>query len=122
MVLGCFSVFTFFYAVPFIWNKNLRKFSGLKIFVVAIVWGGVAVIVPLVASESQITTDNWLTFLQIVIIVITLTIPFEIRDLPYDARELKTLPQDNCASPQDTRVREKGVFLQLQRQPQLAHW
>lgn len=93
MVYGCFSLLTFFYAVPFIWNKSLRKFGGLKIFVVALVWGGVAVIVPLVASESQITVDKWLTFLQIVVIVITLTLPFEIRDLPYDARDLKTLPQ-----------------------------
>lgn len=93
IVFGCFSMLTFFYAVPIIRTKNLRKLSGFKIFIVALVWGGIAVIVPLVASESQITADIWLTFLQIAIIVITLTIPFEIRDLPYDAKDLRTLPQ-----------------------------
>lgn len=93
MITAAFGLATFFYAVPFVRHKNLRNFSGLKIFVVAFVWAGVTVIVPVVASEATISIDILLTFLQRILIVVALILPFEIRDVPYDALNLKTLPQ-----------------------------
>lgn len=93
MITAAFGLATFFYAVPFVRHKNLRNFSGLKIFVVAFVWAGVTVIVPVVASEATISLDILLTFLQRILIVVALILPFEIRDVPYDALNLKTLPQ-----------------------------
>ncbi|AFL81219.1 hypothetical protein Aeqsu_1739 [Aequorivita sublithincola DSM 14238] len=93
LVTTAFGLATFFYAVPFIRHKNLRNFSGLKIFVVAFVWAGVTVIVPFVASENDISGDVLLTFLQRILIVVALILPFEIRDVPYDSLNLKTLPQ-----------------------------
>ena len=93
MITAAFGLATFFYAVPFVRHKNLRNFSGLKIFVVAFVWSGVTVIVPVVASEATISLDILLTFLQRILIVVALILPFEIRDVPYDALNLKTLPQ-----------------------------
>lgn len=93
MITAAFGLATFFYAVPFVRHKNLRNFSGLKIFVVAFVWAGVTVIVPVVASEETISLDILLTFLQRILIVVALILPFEIRDVPYDALNLKTLPQ-----------------------------
>lgn len=88
-----FALLTFFYAVPLLKQKNLRTFGGLKIFIVGMVWAGVTVIVPLIASETQLTTDCWISFVQRFLLVVTLTLPFEIRDLGYDVLELKTLPQ-----------------------------
>lgn len=88
-----FGMATFFYAVPFVRSKNLRNFSGLKIFVVAFIWAGVTVILPFVASEVTITWDVLLTFFQRILIVVALILPFEIRDVPYDGLNLKTLPQ-----------------------------
>lgn len=88
-----FGLATFFYAVPFVRSKNLRNLSGLKIFVVALVWAGVTVILPFVASEVTITWDVLLTFFQRLLIVVALILPFEIRDVPYDGLNLKTLPQ-----------------------------
>jgi hypothetical protein len=88
-----FGLATFFYAVPFVRHKNLRNFSGLKIFIVAFVWAGVTVIVPMVASETSISGDVLLTFFQRILIVVALILPFEIRDVPYDSLNLKTLPQ-----------------------------
>ena len=93
MITAAFGLATFFYAVPFVRHKNLRNFSGLKIFVVAFVWAGVTVIVPVVASEATISIDILLTFLQRILIVVALILPFEIRDVPYDSLNLKTLPQ-----------------------------
>ena len=88
-----FALLTFLYAVPFIRHKNLRTFSGLKIFVVAIVWAGVSSILPFISTTTELTTDSCLTFFQYLLIVMVLTIPFEIRDLPYDAKRLNTFPQ-----------------------------
>lgn len=93
IVTVAFGLATFFYAVPFVRNKNLRNFEGIKIFVVAFVWAGVTVIVPMIASETLISGDALLTFLQRILLVVALILPFEIRDVPYDSLNLKTLPQ-----------------------------
>lgn len=89
----CFGIPTFFYAVPIVRHKNLRSLTGIKIFVVAFVWAGITVIVPVVAAQGHILGDVWLTFFQRMLIVVALMLPFEIRDVPYDALNLKTLPQ-----------------------------
>ncbi len=93
IITASFGLATFFYAVPIVRNKNLRNFSGIKIFVVAFVWAGVTVIVPMIASETHISGDVLLTFLQRIVLVVALILPFEIRDVPYDSLNLKTLPQ-----------------------------
>jgi len=88
-----FGLATLLYAIPVVRSKNLRNFSGVKIFIVAFVWAGVTVILPFVASNSEITFSAYLTFFQRILIVVALILPFEIRDIPYDALNLKTLPQ-----------------------------
>lgn len=93
LVTAGFGLATFFYAVPFVRHKNLRNFSSLKIFIVAFVWAGVTVIVPFISSETVVSADVLLTFFQRILIVVALILPFEIRDVPYDSLNLKTLPQ-----------------------------
>lgn len=93
LVALLFGLFTFLYAVPFLRKKNLRTFSGLKILVVALVWAGVTVLVPMVEAKMAITTYSWLTFFERFLLVFVLTLPFEIRDLQYDIAQLKTIPQ-----------------------------
>ena len=93
LISAAFGLTTFFYAVPFIRSKNLRNFSGIKIFVVAFIWAGVTVILPFAASDIKIDGDVLLTFFQRIFIVVALILPFEIRDIPYDGQNLKTLPQ-----------------------------
>lgn len=91
---------TFLYAVPFLpkrlvmdTHKNLRNIGGLKVYVIAMVWACVTVLLPLINNKYIITADVWLVTVQRFIFVILLMLPFEIRDLRYDSLKLSTIPQ-----------------------------
>ncbi len=87
-------VLTGLYAIPVLPNaKNLRSLGGLKIFVVALVWAGATVILPVIAADQSLTWDVQIELLQRFLFVLILILPFEIRDLAYDLPELRTLPQ-----------------------------
>ena len=109
LLIGGFALLTFFYAVPFLKSKNLRSLTRIKIFVVALVWAGVTVIVPVMSAGVDLNTDILVTFIQRFFIVVVLIIPFEIRDLQFDVASLKTLPQQLGVR----RVKALGLFLLL---------
>tara|TARA_R110000796_G_scaffold21541_6_gene63332 strand:+ start:13032 stop:13862 length:831 start_codon:yes stop_codon:yes gene_type:complete len=92
--LAVLSVLTSLYAVPLLPNaKNLRSFGGLKIFIVAMVWAGTTVVLPVVAADRVLDWDVSIELVQRFLMVLILMLPFEIRDLDYDDPELRTLPQ-----------------------------
>jgi len=91
---------TFLYAMPilpekiFLDNqKNLRSIGGLKIYVIAIVWTGVTVFLPLLNNQFEVADDVIITAIQRFLFVLVLMLPFEIRDLNYDSLKLATIPQ-----------------------------
>ena len=87
-------VLTGLYAIPLLPRaRNLRSLGGLKIFVVALVWAGSTVILPVISGEEYITWNVLIETVQRFILVLILLVPFEIRDLAYDSIELRTLPQ-----------------------------
>ena len=90
-----FVLITILYVVPFLggFQKNLRKISYLKIFLVAVVWSGVTVIIPLLNSNISLDYNLILFFFQRVIFSLVLILPFEIRDMHLDFKHIKTLPQ-----------------------------
>lgn len=103
LITGVFGLLTLLYAVPFP-KKNLRNYPGIKLIVVGVVWSGVTVLLPqLELIELNETSydlwqsinrhDVWILFVQRILLVMVFTLPFEIRDLPYDPPHLKTLPQ-----------------------------
>ncbi|MGE5944993.1 MAG: hypothetical protein ACM31G_11705, partial [Flavobacteriales bacterium] len=56
-ILG-FGLVTFFYAIPFLPKRffidnqyNLRSISGLKVYLIALVWSGVTVFLPLINNN-----------------------------------------------------------------------
>ncbi len=83
---------TFCYAVS-LGYKTLRNISGIKIYVVAFVWAFVSVLLPIIESEIEFSTDGWIIIFQRFIFVVVLILPFEIRDLSIDDKWLGTLPQ-----------------------------
>ncbi len=95
-----FGGITFFYAIPFLPKRifidkqnNLRSIGGLKVYVIAAVWTGVTVFLPLLSHELPISADVLITGVQRYIFVILLMLPFEIRDLKFDNLKLSTIPQ-----------------------------
>lgn len=85
---------TALYTVPFFPNtKNLRNWSGVKIYIVALCWAGITTALPLLEADVAITTDAYLKFGQRFLLVIALILIFEIIDLSEDDPYLKTVPQ-----------------------------
>lgn len=82
------------YAIPLLPKaKNLRSLGGFKIVTVALVWTGFTVLLPILEAQLPFNWDFWVTALQRFILVLLLLLPFEIRDLQWDDKDLKTLPQ-----------------------------
>lgn len=91
---GCFGIITLLYALPvFSRRRNLRSFSGLKIFIIALVCAGVTVVLPAVPLKNDLFDALVIEFIQRFLLVIPLILPFEIRDLKYDQKQLGTIPQ-----------------------------
>ncbi|RED48468.1 UbiA prenyltransferase family protein [Seonamhaeicola aphaedonensis] len=95
-----FGAVTFFYAIPFLPKRffvdkqqNLRSIGGLKIYLIAFVWTGVTVFIPLINDAYQLSADVFITGFQRYIYVVVLMLPFEIRDLRFDNLKLSTIPQ-----------------------------
>lgn len=90
-----FTLLTILYAVPFFsgFEKNLRNIGYLKIIIVALVWAGFTVIIPVFEATNTISYEAILLFIQRFFIVIVLILPFEIRDLQFDAISLQTIPR-----------------------------
>ena len=94
------GIVTFLYAIPFLPKRlfidkkqKLREISGLKIYVIALVWVGVTVFIPLINNNIQINLDIIITGIQRFLFVIVLMFPFEIRDMRFDNLKLSTIPQ-----------------------------
>jgi hypothetical protein len=97
LVLLPFLVLTVMYGLPFLKyrgkNISLREFPSLKIVSIASSWAGLSVLFPLVSQRIPLSFLHGLFFLQQFLFVLVLTLPFDIRDLEVDAKQLKTIPQ-----------------------------
>lgn len=92
LFLLCPAVLTFFYSNP-LNNKTLRSISGLKVFIIAICWTLITVGLPVIEYGLAIHTDIYIKSLQCFLFVVTITLPFEIRDMHTDPFSLGTIPQ-----------------------------
>ncbi|MBF00119.1 hypothetical protein [Flavobacterium coralii] len=85
---------TVLYTVPFFPNrKNMRNWTGIKIYMVALCWAGITTLLPLLEAGVNITQDVILKFIQRFLLVIILILIFEIIDSKEDDPTLKTVPQ-----------------------------
>jgi hypothetical protein len=84
---------TLFYAVP-IGRKNIREMAYLKVFVIAFIWASTTYILPIInylGGWMGLTEMKIFQFFERMLWVVLLMIPFEIRDLKFDKKYLKTL-------------------------------
>ncbi|WP_394758419.1 hypothetical protein [Flavobacterium sp.] len=94
IVAVAFLGLTLLYTLPFFPNrKNARNWAGVKIYMVALSWVGVSLVLPILNAEIVITSDFYLKCIQRFILVFVLILIFEIIDLQYDDPHLKTVPQ-----------------------------
>ena len=94
--IGAVLVFTItaLYTLPFFPNhKNARSWAGLKIYMVALSWVGVTVVLPVLNAEAVLTGVFYIICLKRFILIVVLLFIFEIIDLAYDDPHLKTIPQ-----------------------------
>lgn len=89
-----FGLLCLLYAIPVGKDRpNLRNVSGIKIYIVALCWAGVTLLLPLYQAGFEPSTDMFLKFFQRFLLVLILILIFEINDLKYDDIQLKTVPQ-----------------------------
>jgi hypothetical protein len=89
-----FLVLTLLYTLPFFPNrKNARNWAGVKIYIVALCWVGVTVVMPVLNAEISLTSDFYLKCIQRFILIFVLILIFEIIDLAKDDPHLQTVPQ-----------------------------
>ena len=100
LVISGFGAVTFMYAIPFLPKRffvdkhhNLRSISGLKVYLIGLVWAGVTVLLPLIDEHYPLNQEVIITCIQRFIFIIALMLPFELRDLKYDSLKLGTIPQ-----------------------------
>ena len=96
LFLSPLALLTLLYAIPFLsgFQKNLRSISYLKVVVVAFVWASITVFLPIHDVGIEIIEAKPIyMFLQRFLLVTALILPFDIRDVKYDAISLQTIPK-----------------------------
>lgn len=89
-----FLALTLLYTLPFFPNrKNARNWAGVKIYIVALCWVGVTLVLPLINTGLPLEADFYLKCVQRFILVFNLILVFEIIDLSNDDPHLQTVPQ-----------------------------
>jgi hypothetical protein len=92
-----FMGITLLYTLPFFPNRrNARNWAGVKIYMVALCWVGVTVLLPLIDQMTEINLDYHdvvIKCIQRFVLIFVLVLIFEIVDLRYDDPHLKTVPQ-----------------------------
>lgn len=85
---------TFLYTYPIFPNKkNIRNLAGIKVYLVALVWVLVTVILPIIEADFYVNEMVIFKGVQRFILVFILLLVFEIVDLQFDGSSLKTIPQ-----------------------------
>jgi len=81
------------YVIPIFGKKRLRDFNDIKIFLIAIVFGSLTVLLPNVFLEGPWNLPIIIVFAERCLFIFLLTLPFDIRDLKVDSyANVKTLP------------------------------
>ncbi|MBI2280115.1 MAG: UbiA family prenyltransferase [Bacteroidetes bacterium] len=91
------SLFSMLYVIPFLPGKKaIRNLPFAKIFIISVVWSVVMVAIPVVnynGFQGILKDSTVLLFLEQLIFIFAITLPFDVRDLRYDMESnIKTIP------------------------------
>ncbi len=78
--------------ISILYPFGLREIPFIKIYVIALVWMVTTVLLIIIENHIRITQNIMLLLIGRFFFVLAITIPFDIRDLKYDHKHLKTIP------------------------------
>lgn len=79
-------------AASILYPFGLRKIPFAKIFIISFVWMGSTMLLLVLENNISISQNVILHLVARFLFVFAITIPFDIRDLKYDAQALRTIP------------------------------
>lgn len=89
-----FASFFYVWKLPFLKRKNLREIKGLKFFIISITWTLTCIFFPFFNAEQSVFSSTTLIYsFSVFLFMISITIPFDVRDMEKDEKEIKTIPQ-----------------------------
>lgn len=89
--LGLISLF---YAFPLFGSgKGLRDLPFIKVFLIALSWAYLTVMIPAAECGFGMGNNEWSLFTERTLFLLAITLPFDIRDLPFDDPAKRTFPQ-----------------------------
>lgn len=82
------------YVIPFLGKKRrLRDLGSIKIYLIALVWAWVTVVLPALEVNKINDPAVWMMIVERALFIFAITLPFDIRDLKVDAHnEVSTIP------------------------------
>ncbi len=98
IILSPLAILTLFYSIPIqnmrLGFPQLRQLPYLKVFVIALVWSLITILLPVVYLEHSVDGTHLIfMILERFLFIMAITIPFDIRDMAIDQKErLKTIP------------------------------
>ena len=93
LFFGFFGIISMFYSFSITTRlPSLRELPFVKIHLIALTWTASCVFFPLLNKEGLNQAD-WGLIFAVYLYFVAITIPFDIRDLPYDKEKQKTIPQ-----------------------------
>lgn len=93
LVLSLAGVFSFFYVVKMPGIKmRLREIPGAKIILISLSYAMCCVLLP--ATQAELSGSLVISsFTSAFFFILAITIPFDIRDINFDSKKIKTIPQ-----------------------------
>ena len=70
----------------------LRRIPFAKIFIISFVWSVSAMILLVIENAAIIDKNTFCQFMSLFLFIFSITIPFDIRDVKYDANKIITIP------------------------------
>lgn len=91
-ILSMSAIITSLYAYRFSGKKSLRELPYIKIYLIVLTWSTVTLLWPMIHTGASPQSQAPVIAIH-VCYLFSITIPFDIRDLPYDLPKQRTIPQ-----------------------------
>jgi 1,4-dihydroxy-2-naphthoate octaprenyltransferase len=81
------------YIIPLFNGKSFRELPLIKLFIIGLIWAFTSVLLPAEFYHQNLSNATLLLAFCIGLFVMAITIPFDIRDIQSDNKNMKTIPQ-----------------------------